>query len=95
MAVSLKIQFDTAGGALVRTVEVHTDWSRTVAGMPNSRFAVSASCDRTLNVKDLKTGKVVAGFTGDGPLLTCAICSDGATIIVDDQLGRVHYLQLK
>ncbi|MCK5217632.1 MAG: hypothetical protein KAJ93_07575, partial [Methanosarcinales archaeon] len=79
----------------VRTLEGHTDWVRAVAVTPDGRFAVSASNDRTLKVWDLKTGKAVAGFSGDGPLLTCAISPDGDTIITGDRLGRVHFLQLK
>jgi WD40 repeat protein len=87
--------WDIEKGETVRTLEGHTGSVSAVAVTPDGRFAVSASDDRTLKVWDLQTGKVVAGFSGDGPLLTCAISTDGTTIIAGDQLGRVHFLQLK
>jgi WD40 repeat protein len=91
---TLKV-WDIEKGEMVRTLEGHTGWVNAVAVTPDGRFVVSASDDGTLKVWDLKTGKVVAGFTGDGPLITCAISQDGTTIIAGDQLGRVHFLQLK
>jgi len=83
------------GGLLVRTLEGHTGSVRAVAVTRDGRFAASASSDGMLKVWNLKTGKAVAGYTGDGPLITCAISTDSATIIAGDQLGRVHFLQLK
>ncbi len=87
--------WDIEKGETVRTLEGHTNWVRAMAVTPDGRFAVSASDDGTLKVWDLKTGKAVAGFSGDGSLITCAISQDGTTIIAGDQLGRVHFLQLK
>jgi WD40 repeat protein len=87
--------WDIEKGETVRTLGGHTGSVSAVAVTPDGRFAVSASDDRTLKVWDLQTGKVVAGFSGDGPLLTCAISPEGGTIIAGDQLGRVHFLQLK
>ncbi len=91
---TLKV-WDIEKGETVRTLEGHTGSVSAVAVTPDGRFAVSVSDDRTLKVWDLKTGKAVAGFSGDGPLITCAISPDGATIIAGDQLGRVHFLELK
>ncbi|MFV9631948.1 MAG: WD40 repeat domain-containing protein [Methanosarcinales archaeon] len=91
---TLKV-WDIEKGETVRTLEGHTGWVSAVAVTPDGRFAVSTSYDRTLNVWDLKTGKAVAGFSVDGPLITCTISPDGGTIITGDRLGRVHFLQLK
>jgi WD40 repeat protein len=91
---TLKV-WDMKTGKMVRTLQGHIGSVSVVVIMPDGRFAVSASDDRTLKVWDIKTGKAVAGFTGDGPLITCAISQDGTTIIAGDQLGRVHFLQLK
>jgi WD40 repeat protein len=91
---TLKV-WDIEKGETVYTLEGHTDGVRAVAVTPDGRFVVSASYDGTLKVWDLKTGKAVAGFSGDGSLITCAISQDGTTIIAGDQLGRVHLLQLK
>jgi WD40 repeat protein len=91
---TLKV-WDIEKGEMVCTFEGHTGSVSAVAVTPEGRFAVSVSNDRTLKVWDLKNSKVIAGYTGDGPLITCAISQDGTTIIVGDQLGRVHFLQLK
>ncbi|MCD4843867.1 MAG: TIR domain-containing protein [Methanosarcinales archaeon] len=91
---TLKVE-DIEKGERMRTLRGQTDSVNVVAVTPDGRFAVSASDDRTLKMWDLKTSKTVAGFSGDGALITCAISQDGGTIIAGDQLGRVHFIQLK
>jgi hypothetical protein len=43
---------------------------------------------------DLKSGKEIAIFTGDGPIVSSAIARDGRTIVAGESSGRVHFLQL-
>jgi hypothetical protein len=42
----------------------------------------------------LETGENIATFIGDGPMLNCAMTSDGRTIIAGDDSGRAHFLRL-
>ena len=66
-----------------------------MAVTPEGKRAVSASSDQTLRVWDLETGKVVAAFTADATLLSCAVGPDGRVFVAGDQSGRVHFLSLK
>ena len=84
-----------AGGPLLRTLKGHTGWVNAVAVTPDGRKAVSASGDQTLKVLDLERGEVIAAFTGDRPIICCAIGPEGVTIVAGDSLGRVHFLRLK
>jgi len=61
----------------------------------DGRRAVSGPGDQTLKVWDLESGKVVATFSGEGPLYACAVAPDGVTIIAGEESGRVHLLRLE
>ncbi|HEX5757758.1 MAG TPA: NB-ARC domain-containing protein [Thermoanaerobaculia bacterium] len=52
------------GGALVRTLEGHMRWANSVAVTPDGKWAVSASSDRILMVRDLATGAVLHILAG-------------------------------
>ena len=86
--------WDLESGQTIRTLEGHTDWVRAVAVTPDGRRAVSVSEDRTLRLWDLESGKEIVTFTGESDMRSCAVTSDGQTIIAGDELGRVHLLQL-
>jgi len=62
-----------------------------VAMTPDGNFAVSCGSDNTLRLWNLLTGKCLATFIGDYPLETCAITSDGKTIMTGDRVGNVHF----
>jgi WD40 repeat protein len=85
----------------VRTLAGHTDGVSAVAVTADGQRAVSASDDRTLRVWDLESGRVIATFYGEGPLLACDIVpasgrSGGSLLIVaGGTSGRVHFLQLE
>lgn len=64
-----------------------------VAVTSDNKKAVSVSEDKTLRVWDLKTGDVVAMFTGEGPIT--AIASNGRIIIAGESSGRMHFLKLE
>lgn len=72
----------------------HTHKVRSVAIAPNGYSMVSCSADRTLVVWDLLRKEAVADFTGDSPLDSCAVTSDGRTIIAGERTGRLHFLRL-
>ena len=43
---------------------------------------------------NLETGSEIAAFTGEGVFHSCAVASNGYTIIAGDELGRLHFLSL-
>ena len=92
---TLKV-WDIETGEVLRTLEGHSDWVRAVAVMPDGRRIVSASRDHTLKVWDTKNyGNIIAGFTGESPIMSCAVASDGRTIVTGESSGRVHFLRLE
>jgi len=67
-----------AGGALLRTLEGHTDDVRAVAVTPEGRRAVSGSGDKTLKVWDLESGALLRTLNGHAsPVNAVAVTSDG------------------
>jgi WD40 repeat protein len=86
--------WDLGTGQTLRTLQGHTDKVNAVAVRADGRRAVSGSSDATLRLWDLETGENIATFIGDGPMLNCAVTSDGRTIIAGDDSGRAHYLRL-
>jgi WD40 repeat protein/serine/threonine protein kinase len=87
--------WDLESGQLVCTLEDHADPVNAVAVTPDGRRAISASSDHTLRVWDVESGTLIAAFTGEGPLLRCAIAPDGRTIIAREKSGRGHFLRLE
>ena len=87
--------WDLESGQLVHTLEGHTDLVNAVAVTPDGRRAISASADHTLRVWDVESGIYIAAFTGEGPMLRCAIAPDGRTIIAREKSGRGHFLRLE
>ncbi|MBW2638228.1 MAG: hypothetical protein JRC86_12065, partial [Deltaproteobacteria bacterium] len=87
--------WDLENGQNIRTMKGHNDWVRAVAVTPDGRRAVSGSDDNTLKVWDLGTGVIITEFTGDGHISSCAVSSDGMTIVAVERSGRVHFLQLE
>jgi hypothetical protein len=46
-------------------------------------------------VWDLTAGTVIAIFTADADVLSCAVAPNGVTVVAGDALGRVHFLRLE
>lgn len=80
---------------IYQTFEGHTGSISAVTVTPDVKCVVSTSINGMLKVWDLETGIDVAGFSGDGLFITCAISWDRATIIAGDELSWMHFLQLK
>ena len=87
--------WDLESGQRIRTLEGHTEWVIAVAVTPDGRRAVSGSADRTLRLWNLGSGKKIAAFAGDGEIGSCAVTSDGRTIVGGESSGRVHFLRLE
>ena len=58
-------------------------------------MAIYASDDNTLKVWNLTTGKFFATFTAESSIACCAVATDGVTIVVGDESGRVYFLRLE
>jgi len=78
----------------VQTLFGHTAEISAVSVSSDGQYIFSASHDYTVKVWNLNTGTVVATFTGDSPMLACAVGELG-TIVAGDQSGRIHFLRLE
>jgi hypothetical protein len=67
------------GGALLRTLELHTRWINAVAVLPDGRHAIGASYDNTLRLWELDTGRTLRILEGHGFWVTTvvAVLPDG------------------
>jgi WD40 repeat protein len=83
------------GGPLIRTLEGHASGVKAVALTPDGRRAVSGSDDNTLKVWDLESGSLIASFTGESSMFSCAVSPDGLTIVAGEASGKVHFLRLE
>ena len=86
--------WDLAAGAELRAVSERSSGVKALAVTPDARFAVSCS-DWTLKVWDLSGDRVLAAFTTDAGIRSCAIAPDGARVVAGDRLGRIHFLSLE
>lgn len=82
-----------SSGQIVRTLLAHQGRVNALAAF-GDRFAVSASSDRTLRVWDLECGRVLALFACEAEVRAVAVSPDASTIVVGDELGRVHFFDL-
>jgi WD40 repeat protein len=76
---------------------VQDNFSTKIVALPLIEPSLIASISthtNNLRIRNLKTGKIIASYTGDSPLSTFAITPDGRMITVGDQSGTVHFLQL-
>lgn len=60
----------------------------------SGRRVVSASQDHTVKVWDLFQARLIATFTGDSAMWTCAWLPDGKSVVAGDDEGVLHFLHL-
>ena len=89
---SLRI-WDIAQGTELKNFSIHNNSANAVVVNPSGDFAISG--DYSIKVWDIQTGKIVASFSVESSLLSCAITSDGLTIVAGEFSGRVHFLRLE
>jgi WD40 repeat protein len=77
------------------TLPGHSHWVNAIAVTPDGKTVISGSDDNTIKIWDLATRKEIATFTGESPILCCAIAPDGVTIVAGESSGRLHFLRLQ
>lgn len=85
--------WDIAQGIELKKFFIHSSSVNAVVVTPSGKFAISA--DDTIKVWHLQTGKIVASFSVESSVLSCAVTSDGLTIVAGELSGRVHFLRLE
>ena len=82
-------------GEQLFTLHSHSSSVRAVAVTADGKRALSGSGDNTLKLWNLETGEVIASFTGDSPIICCAVAPDGVTIVAGEASGQVHFLLIE
>jgi WD40 repeat protein len=83
-------------GQLARTIFGHAGAVTGVATGSDDDWMISASTDGTVRVWNVLSGELLAVFTADGPVGSCATSADCRDIIATDpsNSGPVHILRL-
>jgi WD40 repeat protein len=87
--------WDLESSQSICKLEGHLGSVNPLAVTPGRRRAISASNDHTLRVWEVESGICITAFTGDGPVLRCAVASGGQTIVAKVKSGREHYLRVE
>jgi WD40 repeat protein len=82
-------------GHLIATLPPEETAVFAVAMTADARLGATATRVGTLKVWDLNTASLIASFVTDTTVTACAFSPDGATIVVGDAFGRVHFLQVE
>ena len=86
------IVWDLKSGDLLFGLYAHTAAVTAVAITPDSKYILSTSRDHTLKVGDFASRSVIASFSGDSTLHSCAVGPDGVTIIAGEESGQLRFL---
>lgn len=87
--------WDLAQGEELKRFYIHSNniLNNALAITPSGDFAISG--DDSIKVWHIQTGKIVASFSVESSVLSCAVTSDGLTIVAGELSGRVHFLRLE
>lgn len=86
--------WDLGSGQLIHRLRGHNGTVHGVSVTRDGHFIVSVSRDRTLKVWDMTTGRAVLTLAAAAPLLCCTLAPDDRTIVVGDEAGAVHIVEL-
>jgi WD40 repeat protein len=84
--------WDLPSGAILRTLEGHTQRVTAVAVMADGRRTLSGSDEHTLRLWDLASGGCLAQFTADATI-TCVAFARDDLIVAGSADGRLHILE--
>jgi WD40 repeat protein len=87
--------WDLPSGTQRHLLRGHAGTIFSIALSEDATLAVSASEDRTVRCWDLRAGRLLATFTGELRMTTCALSPDGRAVIAGDGGGKVHLLRLE
>jgi WD40 repeat protein len=82
-------------GQQLHSLQGHTNAINAIVTTGDSKRVISVSDDCTLKVWDLTSGEFITGFSGDNPLLACAVAVDGLAVVAGDKAGQVHFLHME
>lgn len=85
--------WDIAQGTELNNFSIHNNSANAVVVNPSGDLAISG--DYSIKVWHIQTGKIVASFSVESSVLSCAVTSDGLTIVAGELSGRVHFLRLE
>ncbi len=60
----------------------------------DDRLLVSTGDDHAIHVNEISSGERIAAYTGEYPMLGCAIKRDNSVLAAQDAQGQLHFLRL-
>ena len=87
--------WDLESGQLLHVLTNHDGKVNALATLPGGRLIASASDDCDVKLWDVVRGLLIATFTVESPVLTCAGNPTAAEIIAGDRSGLVHFFAVE
>ncbi|QIR35378.1 hypothetical protein HCG51_00530 [Tolypothrix sp. PCC 7910] len=82
-------------GSELSTLKGHRYLVNAVALTPDGKYVISGSWDYMLKVYNWQTAKGIASFTGESPVLCCAVAGDGVRVVAGGMLGKLYFFRLQ
>jgi WD40 repeat protein len=85
----------------INTGEEYSNWNahaekiNAMVVIPKSKLFITVSDDLTIKVWDIFSKSSLVTFQVENPICACDITPDGQTIIIGDNLGKIHFLRLE